>query len=352
MRQAWPIAFALAAALAPAISIRFVSARNFDAARDVWLYAIGWFGAVASFSVSLPLGLISVAVMLHWRDWNQAGAVLTWAGIVVTWAIVQGLPVWALDVLQYGWRVAMLGLIAVGWRQRARKYEFKATTGSRIIFAALLVLVWPFTHPLEWPFYAYALWRTSSWSALAGLLAAIAVLYPVLLPATIAFAAMVAILFTSRWATVQILDRTPRGGSLDGLRQRWHTWKAMVRVTRQWPTWLVGWGPIPASRVGVSLEHELALEAVRLSRKAGNEIPLATSPTHCEPLELACTYGLLGAAAVVVLGYQLATRMTWGDPWSAAAVGGAMLSVANIPARAVPTGVVWLITMAVVVGRS
>lgn len=346
-----PYGIALAAAAAPLISIRFVARRYLDGARDVWLLGLAVVGAVlTACSVSLPLGLIAGAVLARWRSWEQLPAVATWAGIIATWAIVQALPDPARAAIPWGWRLVMLGLIGMALAQRWKRHEIKATTGSRTLLAALLVLVWPFTHPLEWPAYAAGFWLTSSWIALAALLVAIAIMYPATTPALTGIALVGVVLFAIPWTRYHILAYTPRGGSLDGLHMRWRTWTAMLRVSCHWPTWLVGWGPDPAGRRGPSLEHALMREAVRLTVPEQNNA-LATSPAHCEPLELACTYGLPAVAAMGLLAWQLVMHVHFGDPWSAASIAGVVLACATIPARAAPIGVVWLITLAVVCGR-
>jgi len=352
MTDAWPYAVVLVASAVPVVSVRFIAARYLDAARDVWLLALAWLAAIlTAATVSLPLGLMACAVTLRWRSWHQLPAVMTWAGIIATWAIVQHLPASAIEWLPIGWRLAMLWMLGFAFVQRWNGFEVKATTGSRVLLAALIVLVWPFTAWYEWPIYAAGIWLTSSWIALAALLVAIAVKYPVLAPYVAICAALVVAMFLIPWTRLTLIDHTPRGGSLDGLRMRWRTWSAMVRVTRRWPYWLVGFGPSPANRVGDSLEHALALESVRLSAGEGQDHSIATSPTHCEPLELACTYGVLAVVAMGLFGWQLWQRVVFGDAWSACALAGVVLSLATIPARAVPVGVVWLIALAVVVGR-
>lgn len=338
---AMPYGLALLAGTIPLISVRFVSGRYLDAARDVWLLALAWIGAALTLLwVSVPLGLMAIAVLLWWRSWESLPAVLTWAGIIATWAIVQALPDMAFALLPIGWRIATLGLLVFAFVQRWNGFEVKATTGSRVLLAALLVLVWPFTHPIEWPAYAVGFWLTSSWIALGALLVAIALRYPVMVPWLAGFAALVVVCFLVTPLRLAIIDRTPRGGSLDGLRNRWRTAKATVSLTWETHRVVFGWGPMLASRMHPSLARSLASESVR------RQVHLDTSPIHCEPLELACTYGLLGMTAMSIFAWQLWGRVTFGDPWSASAVAGIVLSLATIPARAVSVGGVWLIVLA------
>jgi hypothetical protein len=351
-------AIVLAAAGIPAISVRFVAMQYFEAARDVWLYALGWIAAAMTFAVSVPLGFMACAVMLRWRSWEQLPAVATWAGIIATWVIVQHLPTDVAAFLPMGWRLVLLLLIGMAIAQRWNGYEVKATTGSRVLLAGLLALVWPFTQWIEWPFYAVGFWLTSSWIALAALLVAIAIMHPWLAPGILVAAVVIVLLFAIRSTRVLLIDRTPRGGSLDGLRMRLRTWAAMIRLTAQWPWWVTGWGPSPASRLGGhSLERELEREEVRMvlpphhdrdRSMGGQPQALASSPTHCEPLELACTYGLLAVLAMAIFAWQLQSHILLGDAWSASALAGLVLALATIPARAAPVGVLWLIVLAVV----
>ena len=349
---ALPFLAVVLASSVPAISVRFIAGRHLDAARDLWLLGLAWLAALAScIVISLPLGIMACAALLRWRSWQQFPAVATWAGILATWWLAQSLTPAARDWLQLGWRIITGALLVFAFAQRWHGYEVKATTGSRVLLAALLVLIWPFTSPWEWPAYALGIWLTSSWIALAALLVAIAVKYPTVAPWVAVFGACVVVAFLVRPLRLALIDHTPRGGSLDGLRMRWRTWSAMVRVTRHFPTWVIGWGPTPAGRVGPSLEHALALESVRLSALPGEDHAIATSPTHCEPLELACTYGLVAVIAMGIFAWQVGTHIVLGDAWSASAVAGIALSLATIPARSASVGVVWLIVLAVVIAR-
>lgn len=349
-----PLALATLAAVAcaPLISVRYVAARYLDSARDCWLVGLAWLGALALLVHTPALGLAAIAVCLHWRSWEQLPAVLTWAGIAATWLLVQALPAWTVALLPVGWRITVGAVVLAGWAlaQKRRKWEVKGNTGTRIMLAALLVLVWPFTAWWEWPLYAYGIWLTSSWVALLALLVAATVRYPVTAPYVGAFLAAVVLCFCFRWTRVHILDRTPRGSSFDGLRERWRTWCAVVRLGRRWPIWFLGAGP--AGRLQRGLKLDLVGESVRMqARWPEHNVSVIGVPTHCEPLEYAYTYGVLGMAAMAALAWQLVPRLALGDPWSASALAGLVIAGAAIPARVVPVGVVWLVTLAVIGGR-
>jgi len=341
-----PYALVIAAASVPLITVRFIAARYFDRARDTWLVGLAWLGALAvALGSSLPLGVMLAAVLLHWRSWQHLPAVATWAGIALTYALVTAHADVVRDTLPWLWRLVALGVIAFAVYQRWRGYEVKALTGGRIVLAALLVLLWPHASPIEWPAYAIGFWLTSSWCAVAALAVAIVMRYPFTLPYVVGAVALVVVLWAIPWTRRRLLDRTPRGSSLKQLHMRWRTDVAMLRVLARAP-WR-GIGPMPASHVGPSLERELEHEAVRRSARAGVELPLNTSPTHCEPLELACTYGALAVVAMALLAAQLVPRLQLGDPWSATVVAGIALSCVTIM-RAAPVGLVWLIALAVV----
>ena len=350
-----PVAYAALAAVAcvPLITVRFIASRYLDQARDVWLLGLAWLGVLALCWQTWPLGLAAGAVLLHWRSWEQVPAVATWAGIIATWLLVQALPAWAIPAIPVGWRITVGGIMLLGFAlaQKRRKLEVKAGTGTRIMLAALLVLVWPFAAWWEWPLYAYAFWLTSSWLALLALGVAAAVRYPVAAPYIGGMLAVVVLCFAFHWSRVHILDRTPRGSSFDGFKERWRTWMAMLRLGRRWPIWLLGAGPESASRTRRALKHELIWESMRMSTLAQRDMSVVSSPTHCEPLEYAYTYGLLGLAAMAALAWHLLPRMALGDPWTASALAGFVIACAAIPARVVPVGVVWLVTLAVIGAR-
>jgi hypothetical protein len=350
-----PVAYAALAAvsLAPLISVRYIAGRYLDGARDLWLVGLAWVGALALCWHTLPLGLAAIAVLAHWRSWEQLPAVLTWAGIIATWLLVQALPPWAIAFLPTGWRVTVgaLMLTGIALAQKRRKMEIKASTGTRIMLAALLVLVWPFTAWWEWPVYAYGLWLTSSWVALLALLVAVSIRYPMAAPYAGAVLALVVLCFTFPWSRRTILDRTPRGSSFDGWHERWRTWQAMVRLGRRWPIWLLGAGPESASHLHRSLRYDLMRESMRLTTLHGRDVSMTGGPTHCEPLEYAYTYGLLGVATLAALTWHLIPRLALGDPWSASALAGLVVACAAMPARVAPIGLVWLVTLAVIGGR-
>ena len=343
-------AVVLSAAVVPGVFIRFITGKHFDSARDAWLFVLAALGAMSTVAwVSVPLGLMGVAVLLHWKSWKQLPSVLTWVAITATWILIQAVPPELLPVITLGWRLITVLLLCLAVLQRWRGMEVKATLGSRILLAALLPLVWPFSSPWEWPLYAVGLWLTSSWIAITAMLVAIAVRFPDTGPVTVGVGLLIVALFAIPSTRVALIDRTPRGSSLDGLRMRLRTWWAMIRLTAHWPRWLLGWGPVPADRVGFSLESALERESVRLSER--ENYALATYPTHCEPLQLACQYGLLGTVALLWFAVQLVGHLARADPWSAAALAGVVLSCLTIPCQAVPVGVVWLIVLAVVLGR-
>jgi hypothetical protein len=350
LRDALPFAFVGLASLVPLIAIRYISLHTFDLARDTWLLGLAWFATfLVALTLSTPLALLGCVVLWHWRSWQELPSVATWLAIVATFALAQTFASTLREYLPLGWRVVALGLIVFACYQRWRGMEVKANLGGRILLAALLVLIWPFTSPIEWPLYALAFWLTSSWVALGGLAIAIAWRYPVAAPYVAIFGLVALVVLAIPALRRPILDLTPRGSSIKQGLMRGRTYLAMLRVTYRRPRlWLFGWGPNPASRVGDSLEQALAREALLLSERRGEPISLAVSPTHSEPLELVCAYGLVGLVALLWFAFDVARHLTLGDPWAASALGGAALSLATIPARAAPVGVVWLVVLAIV----
>jgi len=333
-----------AAAVAPLLPIRVIAARYIDQARDWWLYGLAWIAAVLVLTYEPALGLIAMAALLHWRTHAQLPSVLTWAGILAVWFLVQSLPLAAHAPISWGWRVLAIGQVAFAVAQRRHGMEVKGTLGSRIMLAPFLALVLPFASPWEWPAYAIGLWLTCSWLAILAVGVGGALRYPETASATAATLVVLVALFAIPWTRRRLIDQTPRGSSLDGLVTRWATWTTLARLWYRWPVWLIGKGP-NGPGVAESTERDLEREWVRWRQV------LLPSPCHCEPLELAYTYGLLGIAAMGLLAWRLAPHLALGDPWTASVLTGVVLSLGSSPFRVAPVGLTWWVAVCVLVQR-
>lgn len=125
------------------------------------------------------------------------------------------------------------------------------------------------------------------------------------------------------------LEYSPRGDSLDPLWGRWHALCGIWHGLRTGRTWLTGAGPDSTERL--------------LQRySAARRVPLPSGAAFNEPAQLVYEYGILGALALVTLVAQVAPHLRPGDPWSAAWVIGAVLSLTHWPARLPLTGTVLL----------
>ena len=345
----WPntlalLVIGLAAGCAPLLPLRVIAARYVDQARDWWLVGLAWVCAIVLLAREPALGLIAIAALVQWRTHAQLPSVLTWAGIIAVWFLVGALPVSAHGPVSWLWRAIAVGQVVMAMAQRLHGLETKGTMGSRIILAPFLALMLPFAAPWEWPIYAVGLWLTCSWLAILAAGVGIAIRYPVSAPWVAAELLLLAALFVAPWTRRQLIDRTPRGSSLDGLRTRWATWTALCRLWWRWPIWAIGSGP-GGSGIRTSTEADLERESVR------RHSVLLTSPCHCEPLELAYTYGLLGIAAMGAMLWRLAPHLALGDPWTASVVTGLVLMLASSPCRAAPIGLTWWVAVCMLVQR-
>lgn len=136
-----------------------------------------------------------------------------------------------------------------------------------------------------------------------------------------------------------LLEHTPRGSSLDSFWQRVRVTKLLLRsfCRREW--FPFGYGP-----------RTMEIRIIRWASKHGVEsIPLG----HChnDTLQFIYQYGLPGVASVVITVAMVLPKITLGDPWSAAWVAGAILSLASIPFHNVSTGLIWLTATAYLVSR-
>lgn len=318
---------ALTAALA-AVPVRFVDARELARLRDLWLLAL-LLGALPVFAL-MPryqwLVPMIVWALLTWRTGDQAEAIVIWAGIAGTWALLLATPPVVWRWLPWAWYAVALGQVAV-MLVRGEK-RGRGTLGSPVLAALYLALVLPLVHPLAWPFLAVGLWLVCSWHAFLAVGVSLVVLRPELgwLVAGLALIALVGLCTPAR----RVFDLTPRGGSPDGiisrLRAAWIVWWHIRHDRAQWLTGH-GYG---------SLEHVMMRWASRYG------VPLPDSAVHNEVVQAVYEYGALGLASVLLFAWMVGQHLAWGDPWSAAWVGSVVMTLGHWPLRHPALGLTWL----------
>jgi len=135
------------------------------------------------------------------------------------------------------------------------------------------------------------------------------------------------------------LEYTPRGDSLDSLRQRITVNKLLLYSFTNPAWWPFGHGP-----------RSMEKQVMRWATKIGAaKIPLGQ--VHADGLHMIYEYGLCGVAAIFILAVKVVPKLEFGDAWSAAVVAGVILGLASIPFRPVSVGLIWLVAVAVVVWR-
>ena len=129
------------------------------------------------------------------------------------------------------------------------------------------------------------------------------------------------------------LEYTPRGDSLDPLICRWHAARALVSGL----TWQ-GAGPGATEK---AIQRYAAI----------HRLTVPFGPAFNEPLQFVYEYGIAGALALALFCWPIVTRLHAHDPWSAAWVIGAVLTLGHWPCRLPQVGLVWLAISAKVVSE-
>lgn len=125
------------------------------------------------------------------------------------------------------------------------------------------------------------------------------------------------------------LEYTPRGDSFDPLKARWQAYVALWRALWRNRVWLTGAGPDTTERF-----------LQRYAARTREAVP--SGAAFNEPLQLCYEYGLFGFIAILTLLALALPNLKPGDPWSAAWVAGATLSLFHWPCRLPMTGSVFL----------
>jgi len=332
-----------------------VTRQSFWALRDRWILVSAWLAAALLLLHDWPLGCAGASVLVRWhaheatppKQPHQLLESLTvWIAILGWYLLVQALPpavlAWCPTLF-----TACLGvhsLAVVGdwhWRAGHRAYFTRGLTGQRGLTGAMLALLTPFAWALHpaWALLALpGLVLTDSWLAWLALGAAWAVYWPrsLWLTVPVVLGAAGAL---SRASWRNRLDRTPRGTSLDGPLQRVWSVGLLLAVWVKEGYWRVGRGP------DASLNDLVGLMYRYFPHRPARII---SGHVHNEYVEWAYEGGLLAVLAMLGIGWRVGQHLVAGDPWSAAAVAGAVLAGGTLLTKSASTGLVWLTILAVV----
>lgn len=334
-----------ACCLAPLLVMRIMSPVEITRARDWWLRGM-LAGATVWLTWAEPIfAPLALWFLCRWRTEREVGPLVAWSAVVVAWMTLRGVARETLDLVPVAWLAWVLVTVALLVYQRfwlgMRPHEGRnpsGTFGQRTFAAAYLALCLPFAPWGLWPAIGLGLWLTGpSWGALAALAVGLPVLGGALgaaLALSMALGASLGVLvgwtiplaFTA--VRVLLIDRTPRGSSLDSLLSRYHALRLMWRHRGE----ALPWGAGPGTTWKILLRLEAAYQ-----------VKLPRGDCHNDAVQLLWEYGLLGAAMIGIAAYRIGSGLTWGDPWSAAAVIGGVLSLTSLALRVPAVGLTCLV---------
>jgi hypothetical protein len=335
---------ALGAALAPGAPIPFVATRYLAAIRDLWIRCVLALGALAlGWAGEWWLALIALWFTLRFKSPDQHASLLTWVAIGATWFGLRSIPAWGWTYLPWVWLAIMTGQVAlIVYRQyqlprdhpffnRATLGNIKrvnATHGSPAITALSFALTAPFCPWWLWPVLGVGLYCQWSWLSFIGVVVGMSWAYPAYTPC--AFAFLVALMglwvgtWYARWFTYRgerWFEWVPRGDSFDSVINRLIVWWLIAHAWWTGKHRLLGHGPY-------SLEPVLR----RWATQCWIETP--NGEAHVEWAQMLYEYGLCGLVAVGALCVRVVYAGQLGDPFAAAFMAGATMSMAHwAPAR-------------------
>jgi hypothetical protein len=354
----WPVALVAFVCACTCLPAREVDERALDHQRDLALLGGVALAGLAAFVAGeywcCPLALWAG---VRWRASTMLPSVVVWVAIAALWRAALGIA--HLSDIRVVLILALV-TIAIGqcsyaawqsWNPGPNPRAPRGTFGQRTLLAAFLAMVWPLT--TLWPrplavitgaIIIIGLILTASWVAWLAALAAFTVLEPVagaVVTGAAALTVALALAISGAWRS-----DVPRGNHvyhalhIGSVTHRWRTWRCALT---RWPTSLerLAFGADPGE-----LKYDLLRWDARFKAN------LITGHAHSEPIQLVYEYGLCGAAAIGLFVWRVAPGLAWGDPWSAAAIAGAVCACASITCRTPATGVPWLVVCAVVAARS
>ena len=338
------------AILAPALVMWSVAPPQRMRARSWWI--LGVLAGVGIYVAPTDpwLTVVAVALAVWWvqrsddflgqlGDFDMVTIVASWAAIGATWYLVRAIPedherwiLWGWGVLAY----AQAGLMLYERRAMVDKRAPHAWIGQRMYAGCWLAMMLCLLPLWAWPGLLVGLFLSGpSWLACLALAAGSAVRWPFLWPYLSALVlGLVALVWWAPNGQVRWLKRLPRGDSLDSVRIRVRVYRLALRQMALDPKafWL-GFGPGTAGRASRrwNLRHS-GIEAL------GN--------MHSEPVQIVFEFGALGALGLGLFVWRIGASMTWGDPWSAAAVAGLVVACGSNLSGVIPLGITFLVICA------
>lgn len=332
----------LAALAWPTFRLEWIAADQMNTMRSVWLLVlIAAGGVVAALAADPWLTAMACWFVLFWRGEPQTEAAGTWAGIAATWYLARAIPAWGWAWLAVGWQLVGLLLLVACLRDRWQGQRVHGWLGQRTVVGAYFALVMALGTPWLWPAFALGLWLSGpSWLAVLAFGAGAAWRWPwwtAVIGGPVLAVGLAALLVGRRSRRTLVERWTSRGDSFDSVRLRWQTWRLGWWLFWQPGIWTRGTrGQVAGYGAGPWLRW-LSLRVVGQ--------PTVDS-FHCEPLQHAVEYGLLGVVAVGLFAWRVGSGLVVGDPWSAAVLCGAVLAGGTIFCRVGPVALVWLVACA------
>lgn len=411
---------AILVALIPCLPLRLVSNESLARARDMWLLLMLAVGTVWAAVYIPPFAPIGIFFLWHWRSRAQLPSLMTWCVIGIFFFGVGRLP----DVVWTWIPVAWLASGAAGvvvlakqwwdlrppgsaWWNPYRPFHAAAWWGQRTVGACFFALLLPFAPWWALPVPLLGLLITSSWTAWLAGLAALCVLYPLVLTGVLWVGGILLVLAGlqegSRWVKRtrwNVLSVVSSGGRIYRKNQADMSASAVavgpeLRVVPRpsaqprpgdpavvtkidlwsllnWRRWLEYtprgdsldslWQRVTVNRLLLYAwtnpawwpfghgPRSMEKQVMRWASKIGpDKIPLGQ--VHADGLHFIYEFGLPGIAALMLLAAKVIPRLQCGDPWSACIVAGVILSTASIPFRPVSVALIWLTAAAHVAAR-
>jgi hypothetical protein len=351
----------LAAALIPLDLVR--SAYGLERARthDRWILRLLVTSAVVLACQDAVAGAVLGLGVLGWYRDRELRLLLATAGVAAVWMAAPLIPAPARQGVAACWvaitllEAAVSGYywgIAHRWwsgdltlAEQLPLWPLSGFRGQHTLFAAAVAIVLPLGAALHWTLglvLFVLLVGLSSWLALLAALISLTVLWPILWPFTGGLVLLATVLLIPRFFLARdswLLNRLPRGDSLDSIKLRWASWWALAVVMMRWRlrTWLIGRG-----------WAEPAGDLMRAWELRGRLIRI--SP-HNDLVEVVYANGLAGVVVIGLLAWTVGTRLVLGDPWSATVVAGLLIAGGSYALHYPTIGLVFWIACAFVAGR-
>jgi hypothetical protein len=342
MKATLSVAVLILAAAAPCLPLRQITQESIARVRDFFLLGMLGLATIWCVFYALPFAPIGIYFLAWWRTPKQVPSLIAWGAMAVFWALLTELSeaawVWlprfwlgigavAVATLTYQWYEMAIPHEHVWWNPY-RPLHKAAWFGQRISAACLFPMILPFCPWWALPVPLLGLAITCSWTAFLAACAAALMMWPTTTGP--AFGGIVALgAIVALWRPIW-LEYTPRGSSLDSVRQRVVVWRLFFHAMTRRAWWPWGYGPR-------TMEKQIIRWGVAYGM---NTIPLGHP--HFDVGHFLYEYGLCGIALMAALGWQILPHLAWGDPWSAAWVGGVILCLGAFPTRVAPIGLLFL----------